>query len=87
MSKEKHLEKGSFIDKLDDYACDNKQSNRIVSVQINKYIDESMQPNYLNTNITIRALDDDIAHNLDNQKWRDGILNGQIYRELFKTDT
>ncbi|KOP69727.1 hypothetical protein AMS59_22680 [Lysinibacillus sp. FJAT-14745] len=68
MSKEKHLEKVSIIDKLEDYAYGNNQNNRVVSVQINKYIDESIQPNYLTTNITIRALDDDIAHNLDNHK-------------------
>lgn len=72
----------NIIRKLENFACDNNENNRIVSVVIDRYLDEKTQPNYLTTNIVIRALDDNVTHSLDDQKWRDGNLVDYIEREL-----
>ncbi|WP_342551034.1 hypothetical protein MKX57_10935 [Lysinibacillus sp. FSL M8-0216] len=79
-----HLEKASIIEQLEDYVCDNKQDNRVVSVEIDKHIDNIINSNYVVTNITIRAMNDDIAHTLDSLKWRDGNLVEHLERELKK---
>lgn len=72
----------NIIRKLEDFACDNNENNRVVSVVIDRYLDKKTQPNYLTTNIVIRALDDNVAHSLDDQKWRDGNLVDYLEREL-----
>ncbi|MGE7689656.1 hypothetical protein ACQKMI_10610 [Lysinibacillus sp. NPDC097214] len=49
-----------------------------MSVEIDKHIDS----NYVVTNIAIRAMNDEIAHSLDDLKWRDGNLVDYLEREL-----
>ncbi|MEK5486780.1 hypothetical protein [Lysinibacillus sp. FSL M8-0355] len=87
MTRGNHLEKASILEQLEDYVCDNNQDNRVVSVEIDKHIEKIIDSKFVVTNITIRAMKDDIAHTLDPLKWRDGNLIGHLTRELEKVNT
>lgn len=72
----------NIIRKLENFVCDNKENNRVVSVEIDKHIDKIIDSNYVVTNITIHAMNDEIAHALDDLKWREGNLVDYLEREL-----
>ena len=60
------------------FACDESPDNRVVSVELNKHKDDV----YTTTIITIKAMNDDLAHELDSLKYKEGLLEDYLKREL-----
>lgn len=69
------------LEKLEHYACYKDEDIRVVSVDIAQDVSYK-EPNYITTTIVIKALDDNAAHKMDSEKWKDGHLYEQLDKAL-----